>query len=81
LRLLEARRPDCAIIDINLGSGPSYDVAASLRASQVPFLFVTGYDAGAIPPEFSDIERLEKPVNEFRMLHTLARLCAARQAG
>ena len=75
ISLLEASHPDCAIVDINLGSGPSYEVAASLRASSVPFLFITGYDAGAIPPEFSDVERLEKPVNVSRMVHALARLC------
>jgi two-component SAPR family response regulator len=79
LRLLEVRRPDCAVVDINLGAGPSYAVAASLRASAVPFLFITGYDAGAIPPEFADIQRLEKPVNVLLMVRALARLCSETQ--
>jgi two-component SAPR family response regulator len=80
LRLIVSCRPDCAVVDINLGSGPSYEVATSLRASSVPFLFLTGYDARAVRPEFADVERLEKPVAAARMIQTLARLCARQGA-
>jgi two-component SAPR family response regulator len=80
LRLLEETRPDCAVVDINLGLGPSYDVAATLRASSVPFVFVTGYDARAIPAEFADIERLAKPVDVWRMVRAIARLCTDEKA-
>jgi DNA-binding NarL/FixJ family response regulator len=33
-----------ALVDINLGSGPSFTLAALLRERGVPFVFITGYD-------------------------------------
>jgi PAS domain S-box-containing protein len=62
---LARQRPDCAMIDINLGSGPSFELARRLRQHQVPFVFLTGYDRDLIPQEFSDVRCLQKPV-EFR---------------
>lgn len=53
---------DCAVLDLNLGRGPSFELAAALRAEDVPFLFVTGYDAGVIPPEFAEVQCLRKPI-------------------
>ena len=53
---------DCAVLDLNLGDGPSFAVAVALRAKNIPFLFVTGYNVGAIPPEFRDVNRVQKPV-------------------
>jgi DNA-binding response OmpR family regulator len=61
---LARQRPDCAMIDINLGSGPSFDLAKRLRQQHVPFVFVTSY-ADMIPVEFADIRCLHKPI-EFR---------------
>ena len=77
LTLIAQHRPDCAVIDINLGGGPSFDLAEALRARSVPFLFLTGYDASVIPPEFADVERLEKPVNVSRLISSVTGLCAA----
>lgn len=67
---------DCAVLDINLGDGPSFILADELRDHGVPFLFVTGYDAEAIPAKYSDVPRLEKPFAENRMIETVRRLCA-----
>jgi DNA-binding response OmpR family regulator len=77
LILLDQHHPDCAVLDINLGRGPSFELAKALRARSVPFLFVTGYDASVIPPEFADVERLEKPVNVARLVRSVGGLCAA----
>jgi DNA-binding response OmpR family regulator len=66
---------DCAVLDINLGEGPSFMLADELRDHGVPFLFVTGYDAEAIPPKYSDVPRLEKPFAENRMIEAVRRLC------
>ena len=38
----------------------------------MPFVFVTGYDEGVIPQEFSDVERLQKPVELRRVVKFLA---------
>lgn len=55
--------PDVAIIDINLQGKRSWPVADALRAEGIPFKFVTGYDAGAIPAAYADVPRAEKPVS------------------
>ncbi len=70
-RLAEGR-PDCAILDVNLGEGASYELARALRKQGVPFLFFTGYDPGAIPAEFTNVRRLEKPVDNARLLDAVA---------
>ncbi|WP_210243732.1 response regulator [Mesorhizobium sp. B1-1-5] len=59
---LEERRPHAVLLDINLGPGPSFTLADSLKDIGVPFVFITGYDQDVIPGRFDDIERLQKPV-------------------
>lgn len=68
--------PDCAVVDINLGQGPSFEIAEVLRERSIPFLFLTGYDMAVIPPEFADIECLQKPVDTARVMNALAHLAA-----
>jgi DNA-binding response OmpR family regulator len=65
---------DCAVLDLNLGNGPSFEVAAALRSRGVPFLIVTGYDAGVIPPEFSNVTRLQKPVMMRELVRAVSHL-------
>ena len=71
---LARQRPDCAMIDINLGSGPSFALARQLRQQQVPFVFLTGYDRNSIPQEFSDVRCLQKPVEFKDMVQSIAEL-------
>ena len=59
--LLSHEEVDGAVIDINLGEGPTYEVAHNLEERGVPFLFTTGYDPSAIPPKYGTAPRLEKP--------------------
>ena len=73
--------PDCAILDVNLGEGASYELARTLRSEGVPFLFFTGYDPGAIPVEFADVRRLEKPVETARLLEAVSDCLHARMPG
>ncbi len=65
---------DCAVLDVNLGPGPSFRIAHVMRARGIPFLFVTGYDREAIPEEFADIERLQKPYVGHHLLNAVRRL-------
>jgi DNA-binding NarL/FixJ family response regulator len=60
--LIRSDAPDSAVVDINLGEGPTFEVASALAERRVPFLFATGYDRAAIPPRFNDAARLEKPI-------------------
>ena len=73
-------RPDCALVDVNLGNGASFEMARRLRGLEVPFAFVTGYDQSVIPEEFSTIERLEKPVGSLKLLAVTSHLGAGQRA-
>lgn len=72
--LLAENAVDAALIDINLGYGADFTVARSLRDADVPFMFVTGYDAASIPDDLATVPRLEKPVAEEHVLERLAAL-------
>jgi DNA-binding response OmpR family regulator len=61
--LLEREAVDMAVVDINLGMGPSFKLADELTGRSVPLLFATGYDQAAIPSEFHETPRIEKPFN------------------
>jgi DNA-binding response OmpR family regulator len=66
--LLDRETVDSAVVDINLGRGPTYEVAKELTQRHVPFLFATGYDAAAIPVEFEQAARLEKPFRARQLI-------------
>ena len=80
LRSLREDRPDCAVLDVNLGGSASFDLARTLRTRGVPFLFFTGYDRNALPPEFANVQRLEKPVSIVRLLQAIGDCCGAAPA-
>ncbi|RXZ35600.1 hypothetical protein EO081_00740 [Sphingomonas desiccabilis] len=69
---------DAAVVDINLGAGPSFDLARALADRRVPFVFVTGYDEAVIPGDLSHAVRLEKPLRERQLVATMARLVAGQ---
>lgn len=65
---------DLAVIDINLGSGPSFEVADLLTRRGVPFAFATGYGAAVLPPRHADRPRWEKPFDPRELAARLGRL-------
>lgn len=74
LALLQSNAVDAAILDINLGQGPSYEVAGKLLSEGVPFMFLTGYDSSSLPEEMEDVPCLEKPASEGRIVEMVSRL-------
>ena len=71
-RSLGHQVPDCAVLDVNLGAGgASFELARSLRRIGASFLFFTGYDQRAIPAELAGVARLEKPVDDTRLLQAI----------
>jgi two-component SAPR family response regulator len=62
LSALQTECPDLALLDVNLGHGPSFDIPRHMAQRKIPFAFVTGYDEGAIPSEFETISHIPKPV-------------------
>ena len=56
LRILaNGQIPDAASLDVKLGDETVYPLADDLIARAVPFIFVTGYDQGAIPAAYAHI--------------------------
>lgn len=73
LALLETEpMPDAAVLDINLGDEQVFPVADALGAAQVPFVFLSGYDARLIPGQYGDVRRCPKPLDRARLLRALA---------
>ncbi len=54
---------DCAVLDINLAGKPVFALADRLGTAGVPFLFLSGYTKGGLPPRFASAPLLEKPVD------------------
>ncbi len=75
-RTMAERRPDCAVVDINLGEGPTFAAAQRLEADGIPFLFLTGYSPEAIPAEFQHIPQIRKPADPEILVHHVALLTA-----
>ncbi|TPE48941.1 HWE histidine kinase domain-containing protein [Amaricoccus solimangrovi] len=76
-RMLEARSPDVAVLDVNLGGETSLAVAELLRARGVPFAFATGYsDLATIPGGEEGGEVVPKPYQPAQILAVLRRLLA-----
>ena len=61
LRLLAERRPDVAVLDVNLGGEYAFPVAERLQATGVPFVFATGYGRKGIPDALSAQRVIQKP--------------------
>jgi CheY-like chemotaxis protein len=62
---------DGALIDLNLCGEFAYPVAEALSRRSIPFVFVTGYDAGDIDPRFAAAPRCEKPFRLDRIAAAL----------
>lgn len=67
---------DAVLIDINLGRGLSFDFARELKRSRIPFLFLTGYDAGMLPEDLAGSAYISKPADRARIVAGLANLLA-----
>lgn len=66
---------DCAVLDVNIRGGNSYDVADLLLARGCPFVLATGYSDWSIPQHLVGEKRLAKPYSsrqiedELRLMH------------
>lgn len=65
---------DAAVLDVNLAGDPVYPVAKILYARKVPFLFVTGYSADAMPQEYAVQPRIGKPFKAEQLIGVLSDL-------
>ena len=74
MAVLKGGRITAAVLDLNMGAGPSFEMSRAVRDAGAPFVFVTGYDKDAIPEEFADVVRLEKPVEVRDIVRAIAAL-------
>lgn len=63
---------DAALLDVNLHGEQVFPVADALAMRKIPFIFVTGYGAGGLPPRFKDRPALTKPYRAAAVLAALA---------
>ena len=73
LAVIDAERPDAAILDVNLSGGEkSWPVADALAARSIPFILSTG--GGEDTPAHADRPRLVKPYTMENVDKALAEL-------
>lgn len=63
LAALDARMPDIAVLDVNLGGERVYPVAERLDAAGALFVFVTGYGKSGMDSRWSSRIVVQKPFN------------------
>ncbi len=70
---------DCAILDIELADGDSFEIADALADHGVPFVFMTGYSDHPIPARHRAQPVIRKPFAIADMAQTVAELVAERK--
>lgn len=77
LDLIEGRRPDAAILDVNLGEGDNaYPLADKLGVMGVPYLFATGDVRLTDASAYRNRPRLEKPFVARALVRALSEILA-----
>lgn len=74
IQAAEHSPPDCAVVDINLGNGPDFQVARYLVGRGVPVVFITGYDHGIIPKALAHLACIQKPAQAPAIIMTVAEI-------
>ena len=78
LRLAREQSVDAAILDVKLRDADIFPVAGLLTSRSVPFLFLTGVDEQAVPPEFSAAPCIAKPF-EWSKVQSILRCMLSRR--
>jgi len=73
-RSIDQHRPDCALLDVNLGQGADFTLARALVAAGAKVVFVTGYENQVIPPDLAAAPFVQKPTDEWKLLIVVASL-------
>ena len=63
---------DVALLDVNLGGRPVFDLAARLAAGGIPIAFTTGYGRSGLPDAWLDRPILQKPYSMSEVEEGLA---------
>jgi len=60
-----------AILDANLHGESSSTIARALSAANIPYVLVTGYDSGNLPPALQNAACFQKPYDSKLLLLSL----------
>ena len=60
-RRMTAKQLACALLDIDVVGGKTFDVASTLQESGTPFAFVSGSAPHEVPASLRDVRFLRKP--------------------
>lgn len=72
LRQIDGKRPDFAVLDVNLAGEQVYPVAERLDAIGVPFAFATGYGRVGMPERWASRPVIQKPFRQETLAAALA---------
>jgi len=71
LAAIRTEELDLAVLDVNLGGEAAYPVAQMLDDKGIPFLFLSGYGDGALPPGPGHWRVCAKPFTGQRLTEML----------
>ena len=78
---LEAARAeilDAAVLDMNLAGVLVFPVAEALTARDIPFLFLSGYGPGGVPPTHPKWRVCSKPFTDEELAEALLRVVTTK---
>ncbi len=67
MRLARDEAFNAAVLDLNLHGDMTFGIAKILSERAIPFIFLTGYDPGAVPREYASVPVLEKPFTDVEL--------------
>ena len=75
------RKPDAAVLDVDINGRDVFPVAEKVEAAGVPFLFNTGHgDRDELKDRFGGVTVCIKPTSEDEIMRELARMVGVEQA-
>jgi CheY-like chemotaxis protein len=69
---------DFALLDINMNGEMAYSVADAVAARQIPFVFLSGYNASTLPERFHAVPTISKPCDPAILTKKLSELLAIK---
>ena len=75
MRQIETGGFEIAVIDLNLQGEMAFPLASKLQQQGIPYVFATGYEREAVPPEFASVTHWEKPFDEDMLVDSLTHEC------
>lgn len=76
LAILGDKRPDVAVLDVNLAGEFVYPLAARLDQARIPFVFATGYGREGIEAPWSRKPVVQKPYDAHALASALSAVLA-----